>query len=148
MTETEQSSETSAPQRGFRQRDHGSGNTVVIGPRDSLLGKLTVDGDVRIQGLLEGELNATGDVHVEGSVNAPIEARNVTIRGTVNGDVTAKDRLLMAGSGVLTGNAKIGRISIEDGATLNGNVTMGGGKGRPPANHENGNGEAQAGSEG
>jgi cytoskeletal protein CcmA (bactofilin family) len=148
MTETEHSSEASPPQRGFRLREHGSANTVVIGLRDSLLGKLTVDGDVRIQGLLEGELNATGDVHVEGNVNAPIEARNVTIRGTVNGDITAKHRLLMAGSGVLTGNAKIARIAIEDGATLNGNVTMGGGKGRPSANHENGNGEAQAEGEG
>ena len=146
MTETEQSTETGAPQRGFRQRDHGSGNTVVIGPRDSLYGKLTVDGDVRIQGIIEGELNASGDVHVEGTVSAPIEARNVTIRGTVNGDVTARDRLLLAGSGVLTGNVKIGRLSIEDGASLNGNVTMSSGKGRHANTHESS--EDQAGSEG
>lgn len=136
MTETEQISETSAPQRGFRQREHGSGNTVVIGPRDSLLGKLTVDGDVRIQGLVEGELNASGDVHVEGTVTARIEARNVTIRGNVTGDVVAKHRLRVAGSGVLTGNAKIGRLSIEDGATFNGNVTMGSGRGRGNSGHE------------
>ena len=146
MTEIDQSTETGAPQRGFRQRDHGSGNTVVIGPRDSLLGKLTVDGDVRVQGLIEGELNASGDVHVEGTVTAPIDARNVTIRGTVTGDVSARDRLLLAGSGILTGNVKIGRISIEDGASLNGNVTMSGGKGRHSNSHESA--ENQAGSEG
>ena len=123
--------ETTSGSRGFRGRgDHGgSGNIVTIGPRDSLIGKLTVDGEVRVQGLIEGELHATGDVTVEGTVNAPIEARSVTVRGQVTGDVVAKDRLVLAGSGVLTGNVKIGKLQIEEGATLNGNVTMSGGKG-------------------
>lgn len=113
-------------------------NVVVIGPRDSLQGKLTVDGDVHVQGLLEGELRASGDVEVEGTVSALVEARNITIRGTVNGDVTARNRLALAGSGALAGNAKIGRLSIEDGATLNGNVTMsGGGKRRAGNAQEN-----------
>jgi cytoskeletal protein CcmA (bactofilin family) len=124
-------------------------NTIHIGPSDSLVGKLTFDGDVRIQGILEGELKATGDVNVDGNVNASIEARNVTIEGSVTGDVNARDRLQLAGSGALTGNARMARISIEDGATLNGNVTMGGGKGRRSARHDNGHertGEEQAGS--
>lgn len=143
MTETDQSS-----QRGLRHREHGgSGNTVVLGPRDTLEGKLTVDGDVRVLGSLQGELFVSGDVHVEGNVDAPIEARNITVRGSVNGDVNARERLLLAGSGVLTGNARIGRLQIEEGATLNGSVTMQGkGGGRAVANGAE-QGEAQAGSE-
>jgi len=130
--------------RPFRHREHGgSNNTVVIGPRDSLIGKLTVDGEVRIQGLLEGELHASGDVHVEGKVNAPIEARNVTVRGEVNGDVTARERLLLAGSGMLSGNVKIGKLSIEEGATLNGNVTMSAGKGGGSRGGDQNEGQAE-----
>ena len=136
MQET-QSSETSAPARGNRQRDHGEAtNSVVIGPRDSLIGKLTVEGEVRIQGLLEGELHATGDVIVEGTANASIEAPVVTVRGQVSGDVDARNRLILAATGVLSGNVKVGRLSVEEGATLNGTVTMIGKRGahqnRPP----------------
>ena len=32
---------------------------VVLGPRDSLVGTLTVDGDVRIEGTLDGEVSGT-----------------------------------------------------------------------------------------
>jgi cytoskeletal protein CcmA (bactofilin family) len=112
--------------RHYRSDNGTSANTVVLGPRDSLTGKLVVDGGVRVQGTAEGELSATGDVQVERSatVKASIEGRNVSIRGEVNGDVTASERLTLAGSGSLTGNVKIARLSIEDGATLNGNVTM------------------------
>jgi hypothetical protein len=47
---------------------------VVLGPRDSLVGTLTVDGDVRIEGTLEGEVSATGEVSVQssGSARAPM----------------------------------------------------------------------------
>jgi cytoskeletal protein CcmA (bactofilin family) len=99
---------------------------VVLGPRDRLNGTLKVEGEVRVQGHVDGELRASGDVQIEGgsNVKASIEARNVTVRGTVTGDVTAKERLVLAGSGSLVGNVKVARLSIEDGASLNGNVTM------------------------
>ena len=121
--------EVSEPQndRSNRRRggDHG-GNSVVLGPRDSLVGKLTIEGDLRIQGTVEGELHASGDVDVDAraTVRASIEGRNVSIRGEVQGDTTARERLLLAGSGTLNGNVKVARLAIEDGATLNGNVTM------------------------
>jgi cytoskeletal protein CcmA (bactofilin family) len=122
--------EPTTPGRGLRQRGDGGGsqNTVVLGPRDGLNGTLKVNGEIRVQGTVEGELHATGDVHVEGSANvkAAIDARNVTVRGTVTGDVTAKEKLFLAGSGALIGNVKVVRLSIENGATLNGNVTMSG----------------------
>lgn len=129
-TET-QVAEAMANGREGRRRDQGGTNTVLIGPRDSLVGKLTVEGEIRVRGNVEGELHASGDVYVDGHAKASIEGRNVTIRGEVDGDVTAAERLLLAGSGSLNGNAKISRLLIEDGATLNGNVSMtpsGGGK--------------------
>ena len=137
--------EAAAPSRYRRGGDSNAHNTIVLGPRDSLVGKLTVDGDVRVLGNLEGELVASGDVHVEGTVKAGIEARNVSVRGQVTGDVTAKERLLLSGSGSLDGNVKIARLSIEDGATLNGNVTMTprGGRGRGDRGEGEGQGEGQ-----
>lgn len=111
-----------------RSRGEHSGppNSITLGPRDTLNGKLTVEGDLRVQGTVEGELAASGDVDVEAraTVRASIEGRNVSIRGEVHGDTTARERLTLSGSGTLNGNVRVARLAIEDGATLNGNVTM------------------------
>ena len=108
-----------------RNRDNPAGS-VVLGPKDTLVGKLHIEGDIRVQGSVEGELDATGDVNVDSgaSVNAAIQGRSVNVRGQVAGSVSAQDRLLLSGSAVLTGDFNVGRLAIEDGATLNGHVSM------------------------
>ena len=105
---------------------NGGTNVVNLGPRDSLHGRLEVQGDLKIQGTVEGELKASGDVTVDATstVQASIEGANVSVRGQVTGNVTAKRRLTLGGSGRLNGDVKVGRLTVEDGATLNGNVTM------------------------
>lgn len=133
--EVQEQTQEAAPEATEHQNDRasrrsrgdvGGGNSVVLGPRDSLVGKLTIEGDLRIQGTVEGELHATGDVDIEAraTVRASVEGRNVSIRGEVHGDTNARERLLLAGSGTLNGNVRVARLAIEDGATLNGNVTM------------------------
>ena len=132
--------ETQAGEGGARGRKGAapaSGSSILLGPRDSLVGKLTVEGDIRVRGTVEGELAASGDVQIDPSarVSAPISGRNVSVRGKVTGDVIAAERLLLAGHGSLEGNVQVGRLAIEDGATLNGNVSMGTGRrnGHPAA---------------
>ena len=128
---TEEAVAATEPTGSQRHRNRGeyngsSSSGLNLGPHDRLEGKLTLEGDLRVEGTLEGEISAGGDVQIEkgGTVKARIEARNVTIRGEVEGDVVARKRLLLAGSGLVTGNVQIERLSIEDGATLNGNVSM------------------------
>ena len=116
-----------APTRGRNRAEiHAVASTFVLGPRDSLIGKLTIEGEARLEGTVEGELIIGGDVHVErtASVRARLEGENVTIRGTVEGDVIARRKLTLSGSGHLSGNVQIQSLSIDDGATLNGNVSM------------------------
>ncbi len=122
----QQNDRASRRQRRYGEGDAASTNSITLGPRDTLNGKLTVDGDLRIQGAVEGELVASGDVNIEerSRVQASVEGRNVSIRGDVTGDTVAHERLTLAGSGSLVGNVRVQRLAIEDGATLNGNVTM------------------------
>lgn len=105
---------------------NGGTNVVTLGPRDSLHGRLEIQGDLRIHGNVEGELKASGDVTIEStaSIQASVEGANVSVRGQVNGNVSARRRLTLGGSGRLNGDVKVGRLTVEDGATLNGNVTM------------------------
>jgi cytoskeletal protein CcmA (bactofilin family) len=114
-------------------------NSITLGPKDRLIGTLTFDGDFTVAGSkVEGEVHATGDVAVENgsTVKAVIDGNNVTVQGTVHGNVSARGRLSLSGSGSLHGDVRVSKLTVEDGATLNGNVSMGpsvgGGKGANP----------------
>ncbi len=76
---------------------------------------------------MEGQVDATGDVEIddEAKVNASVAGRDVSIRGQVSGPVTARKRLVVAKSGSLTGDVRVARLVIQDGATFSGNVSMG-----------------------
>jgi len=131
-------------------RGENNHNSITLGPRDKLIGSLTFDGDLTVAGKMEGDVHATGDVAIENgsSVKATIEGNNISVQGTVHGNVNARGRLSMSGSGSLHGDVRVSKLTVEDGATLNGNVQMGpsvgGGKGSNPEQHaENGHEEQQ-----
>ncbi len=111
-----------------RQRNHNGAASapIVLGPSDSLKGTLRTESGITIHGDVDGEIFATGDVVVESSatVVATIEARNVDIRGQVTGNVRSAQRLSLSGSGTLQGDASAARLVVEDGATLNGSISM------------------------
>jgi cytoskeletal protein CcmA (bactofilin family) len=106
-------------------------NVVSLGPRDVLQGRLEIQGDLKIAGNVEGDLKASGDVTIDSgaTIQAAIEGANVNVRGQVTGNVTARKRLTLGGSGHLNGDVRVSRLTVEDGATLNGNVTMSSEKG-------------------
>lgn len=110
-----------------RPRNNGATpNAIVLGPRDTLTGTLTVDGNVRVQGSLDGELRASGDVDVESTatVNATLDVANLTVHGTLTGEITVRRRLSVGGSGTVSGQVRCGRLQVDDGATVNGSITM------------------------
>ena len=116
---------TADPPPGAPITGHRGG--VTLGPRDRLIGELHIDGDVRLGGTVQGEIHATGDVDVddEANVNASLAGGDVNIRGSVSGPVIARKRLVVARSGSLTGDVRVARLVIQDGATFSGNVSMG-----------------------
>lgn len=90
----------------------GQHNSVVLGPKDRLIGRLYVEGDVRVVGTVDGALEATGDVEIDGG-------------GQVKGPVTARQKLVVGSSGSLIGDVRVTRLEVRDGATFSGNVSMG-----------------------
>ena len=90
----------------------GAHRSLVLGPRDRLVGQLYVEGDLRVIGTVEGGLEVTGSVEIDEG-------------GKVTGPVTARDRLVVGRAGSLMGDVRVARLVVQDGATFSGNVSMG-----------------------
>lgn len=99
----------------------------AMGPGDILEGKLIYDGSIHADGRVEGEVRVTGNIDVAsgGNVRALLEGANVTVKGQVEGAVTARDKLTLGRNARLQGDVQVKRLQIDDGATLNGHVRMG-----------------------
>jgi len=88
-------------------------NSVVLGPKDRLVGQLYIEGDLRVSGTVDGALEATGDIEIAGG-------------GKVNGAVTAYNRLVVGSdASLIGGEVRVARLTVEDGATFTGRVSMG-----------------------
>jgi len=108
---------------------------VVLGPRDSLVGTLTVEGDVRIEGTLEGEVTATGEVsvHSTGSARAQISARDIIVNGRVEGSAIGRELVALGETASFAGEVRAGRLRVDEGATVNATITMSPTGDAPPA---------------
>ncbi len=117
---------TDTSENGTDARSEGQGK-FTLGPSDSLEGKLNYSGHMSVQGRAEGEFRISGnfDVGQGGNVKALIEGANVTVRGDVEGVLTARDKLTLGKSGKINGDITVKRLQIDDGASLNGHVRMG-----------------------
>jgi cytoskeletal protein CcmA (bactofilin family) len=93
--------------------DGNQRSSVVLGPNDRLIGQLHIEGDLRVSGNVEGQLEATGDIEIAGA-------------GKVSGTVTAHNRLVVGGgASLIGGEVRVARLTVEDGATFSGHVSMG-----------------------
>jgi cytoskeletal protein CcmA (bactofilin family) len=99
---------------------------TIIGKNTQFKGILSGEGNIRIDGILDGEISSTGDVVIgdQGNVNATIKASNVLISGTVKGNVIANTKLEITSTGKLFGDVKAAVLSIAEGASFKGNSNM------------------------
>jgi cytoskeletal protein CcmA (bactofilin family) len=89
-------------------------------------GKLSFKDTVRIDGCFRGEIASENTLVVgeTGEIFASVRSRTVVIAGTVTGDVAASDRLVLEKTARVDGDVTAGSLQMEDGASLNGRITM------------------------
>lgn len=95
-----------------------------------IIGNIESNGDIRIDGALEGNLNCKGRVVVgpEARIKGTIYAGNAEILGYVEGEITVIDLLSLKSSAVINGDLTMGKFSVEPGASFTGNCKMNGSK--------------------
>ncbi|MBN1269280.1 MAG: polymer-forming cytoskeletal protein [Kiritimatiellae bacterium] len=92
----------------------------VIDSQVEIVGTVKTAGSLRIDGKLQGDLQCGGDATIGKSANIKgnLNVNSVTIAGTVNGNVSAKDRIEMKSSARVMGDIKSKRLAVEDGVTF------------------------------
>lgn len=91
-------------------------------------GDVTGTEDLFIDGHIEGRLdlgNASLTIGPNGSVKADVTAREVIVRGCIEGKITGRERVQIWNTGKVEGEVISERIAIEDGAILRGRVEAG-----------------------
>jgi cytoskeletal protein CcmA (bactofilin family) len=90
-------------------------------------GKVVFEGSARIEGNVDGEIQCHGTLTVEegAEVRAKISGKVIVIRGKVEGNVTAKEKIELAAPARLFGNVVTPRLAISEGVVFDGDCSMG-----------------------
>ena len=106
-------------------------NLAILGPGLTVKGQISGDEDLQIDGKVEGPIALKGQrltVGQNGEIVSDVHAREVIVYGKVRGNLHAEDRVEVKKDGSVIGNITGGRVLIEDGAYLKGQIEIERGK--------------------
>jgi cytoskeletal protein CcmA (bactofilin family) len=110
------------------------GFETVLGTNSALEGTLKSNSNVRLDGAFSGVLEINGNVLIGESakITADVNARNISIAGAVRGNVTGK-KVQILRTGRVWGDIRATALTTEEGAFIDGKITMMGHEANAPA---------------
>lgn len=90
-------------------------------------GDISGSDDIYIDGEVEGTIQLPAQVVTvgpHGSVNASVHSRDLVVHGKLKGNANAQDRIEVSRTGSVLGDLAMARISIQDGAFIQGRVDI------------------------
>lgn len=104
--------------------DDSTGNSLVVGPNVKLKGAEIDNCDILV---VEGRVEATMDSRVlrvaeNGAFAGKVGIDVAEIRGRFDGELTARSQLIIHATGRVSGTIRYGKILIEEGGELSGDV--------------------------
>jgi cytoskeletal protein CcmA (bactofilin family) len=98
----------------------------VIGEGSVFEGRFHVSGSILIEGKFQGEIRTSDQLTVgaSGRVKTDIIARQVTVAGTLIGNITATEEVSLLQSGKVLGNITTPKLRVEAGVITEGKVTI------------------------
>ncbi len=110
---------TTAPEDG------GEGFSV-IDRHSNFDGAFIAKRDLRIEGEVRGSIDCSGTLFIAqgATVNAEVEAENITVAGDISGEIVCRGRLQVMPSGRLRGKVTTKALIINEGAFYEGEMEM------------------------
>jgi cytoskeletal protein CcmA (bactofilin family) len=89
-------------------------------------GTLKFSGDLTLEGKLEGEIQSDGTLQLGDSavINGNIHVNSVVLRGKINGNVVAKEKVEIKSKTELFGDISASKLVIEEGVTYVGKTEV------------------------
>jgi cytoskeletal protein CcmA (bactofilin family) len=118
---------TSYASQGDYQANSGQEEPVSVFDRySSFDGTFNLTRDLRVEGQVKGTINCQGTFYVAqgATVNATVEAENITVAGDLEGEVTCHGKLQILASGKVRGKISTATLVINEGAFYEGELVM------------------------
>lgn len=99
---------------------------AFIGHGVEFKGIITYQGNVRIDGHLDGEVHAKGTLYLgeQAVLTGKITAQAVISKGHITGDITTQDKIQLLAPAILDGSIMTPSLLMEEGVTFNGTIEM------------------------
>lgn len=106
----------------------------IISEGTKIKGDVVANGDIRIDGELNGNISVKGRLVVgpNGRISGEIDCQTIEISGFVKGKIVAADLLNMKSTSQIEGDIIAGKLSVEPGSVFSGTCTMGSNKVNEP----------------
>ena len=114
---------------------NNNGSKNVLNSDVEIKGNLKFSGELTFEGKLEGEIQTDGTLNLGDSavVNGSINANSVIVRGKINGNINAKDKIEIKAKAELFGDIRATKLVIEEGVTYVGKTEVNPNKVSPTA---------------
>lgn len=115
---------TASPAGTSQPSNDSGGSKLTVGPNIKLKGVEITDCDTLV---VEGLVEATMDSRViqiaeQGAFKGSAEIDIAEIRGVFDGNLTVRQKLVIHASGRVTGKIRYGKVVIEEGGQLSGDI--------------------------
>ncbi len=99
---------------------------AFLGPGSQFEGKLVFNEIVRLDGSFRGEVTSRDTLIVgdTADIQADIEVGTLILSGKYRGNIKASSRVELRAPADVDGSIETPALSVEDGVTLNGTITM------------------------
>lgn len=107
----------------------------VLASDVEIKGNLKFSGELTFEGKLEGEINSDGVLNLGDTaiVNGNINVQSVVVRGKINGNIVAKERIEIKAKTELFGDIRAAKLAVEEGVTFVGKTEVNPNKVAPSA---------------
>lgn len=99
---------------------------TIIGESVQVKGNFESNGNIVINGILNGEIKTKGSILVgdKAKISANISAEEISVRGQITGNLKINGYIAIGSSAKIFGDIECSQISVEKGAEINGKVIL------------------------
>lgn len=99
----------------------GTSNQNIIAQGTKIVGDLNSEGDIRIDGRVEGNIKTTGKVAVgkNGKIKGTLQGTDAIFDGNFDGKLALSGTLTLKSTAHIEGEVVVGKLAVEPGATFN-----------------------------